>query len=60
MAHFARSIAVKRLASRINIFSKEYVYFAKADLALVMDADFDHEYHLLSKNQKKPASEVTG
>jgi hypothetical protein len=60
MAHLAWSIAVKRLASRINIFAKEYVCFAIAELATVKDVDFHHFAHLLSWKQKKPASEETG
>jgi len=51
MAHFARLIAVKRLASRINIFAKEYVCFTVTELAAVKDTDFDHFYHFLSWNQ---------
>jgi hypothetical protein len=35
-------------------------HFAIAKLALVKDADFHHFAHLLSRKQKKPASEETG
>ena len=56
MAHLARAIAIKRLASRIDIFTTEDICFAIAELTAVKDADFDHVYHLLSWNQKKPAS----
>jgi hypothetical protein len=35
MAHLARSIAVKRLASRIDIFTNEDICFAIAELATV-------------------------
>jgi hypothetical protein len=54
MADLAGFIAVKRLASRINIFANENVSFAIAELATIKNADFDHGYHLLSWNQKSP------
>jgi UDP-3-O-[3-hydroxymyristoyl] glucosamine N-acyltransferase len=60
MAHFAWSIAVKRLASRIDIFTNEDICFAIAELTSVKDADFHHISHLLSRKYKKPASEETG
>jgi hypothetical protein len=60
MAHLARPIVVKRLTSNINIFIDEDICFAIAELTLVKDADFHHFAHLLSRKQKKPASEETG
>jgi len=44
----------------IYIFTDECVRFTITDFAPIKDADFDNVYHLLSWNQKKPASEETG
>ncbi|UCD41388.1 MAG: hypothetical protein JSV69_12545 [Chloroflexota bacterium] len=41
-------------------FAIEDIRFAIAVLTSVKYADFDHEYHLLSWNQIKFASEETG
>jgi hypothetical protein len=49
-----RKVTIKHIASRINIFAKEYVCFTITELAAVKDADFDHGSHLLSWNQKNP------
>jgi hypothetical protein len=60
MAHLARPKAIKRLASRIDIFTNEDICFTITELATVKDTDFDHGYHLLSWESKRPASEETG
>jgi hypothetical protein len=54
MAHFAWSIAVKRLASCINIFTNENVCLTIAELTTIKNTDFHHFAHLLSWNQKSP------
>ncbi len=54
MTYLTLSIAVKHIASRINILTIEDICLAVAELATVKNADFDHGYHLLSWNQKSP------
>jgi hypothetical protein len=54
MAHLARLIAIKRLASRIDIFTNEDICFTIAELTAVKNTDFDHGKHLLRWNQKSP------
>jgi hypothetical protein len=47
------SIAVKRLASRIDIFTDEDVCFAVAELTTIKDKRFDHVPDLLFRKHKK-------
>ena len=58
--NLAGLISIVHLVSRIYIFADKSICLAITDLIAVKDADFDHVYHLFSRNQKKPVSEETG
>jgi len=47
-------IAVKHIASCIDIFALEDIYLTIAELTTVKNTDLDHVSHLLSWNQKSP------
>jgi hypothetical protein len=60
LAHFVELIEVIHIATLIEFFADEEKRFAITGLTAVKDADLYHFSHLLSRQQKKPASKETG